>query len=143
MSDQAREIIDQQRARLREDKRGSAPIIVHHLLRRTDEFVPNRALLMQVLAPGWDKLVRAALHRPTDLPSGEQLEMWPEALREHVQRIGHRAVMVPSRGKMLALIPGEISAAEVREAGQFLLQKARETADRGRACLRLADAMED
>lgn len=143
MTDRVRKIIDTQRARLREDHRMSAPVIVQHLLRHTDTIIADdRPALITVLGAGWDHFVRACLHRPTDLPTPEQLEFWPEALREHVLRIQHRAVFVPSRGKMVAILPGEITAAELREAGGYLRQKARETADRGRACERLADAMD-
>lgn len=142
MTDRAREFVDQVRARLREDHRGSVPMVSHGVLRRVDDITADRNLLLGFLTPGVDYVVRSCLHRPSDLPSAEQLELWPEALREHVQRIGHRAVMVPSRGKMVAILPGAISVAELREAGGFLMQKGRETIDRGRACMRLADAME-
>jgi hypothetical protein len=138
-----RDIIDQQRAGMRKDFRFDGSRIVQSLLRRTDSLMADhRAPMLTVLGAGWDHFVRAALHRPHDFPTVEQLEMWPESLREHVSRVGNRAVMVPSRGRMVVLAPGMISTVEVREAADYLIKKGHETVDRGRALHRLAEAMD-
>ena len=69
----------------------------------------------------------------------QQLLLWPETVRQTVGQIDRERVWVPSREEFVELVPDAMSASEMREAGNHLLQHGADCIRRGRLLLRLAD----
>lgn len=69
----------------------------------------------------------------------QQLLLWPETVRQTVGQIDRERVWVPSRDEFVELVPEALSASEMREAGNHLLQHGADCIRRGRLLLRLAD----
>lgn len=104
----------------------------------------------QIVARGIEMAIRGYLKEE---PNGDietagdeqQFEMWADEMRVLVKDIDKARLFVPSRGdrgEFVSLIPGEISKAEVKEAGEALVKKGEDTVRRGRNCIALADLME-
>ncbi len=68
-----------------------------------------------------------------------QLSLWPADARGIVEQIDKERVFVPSREQFVELVPDALTVAEIREAGQHLIQIGEDTMRRGRALLQLAD----
>lgn len=148
MADAVRKLIADQRAKLDETDRDSAPRVVHALIENTpaifklsfqnDEVKPAFDVVM---GSGWSAVVRSSF-KTEAAASMDQLALWPASQREHVQAVGRARVFVPSRGIFVALRPGAISATEVIEAATFLRSRGRDVIGRSDALKRLGEAMQ-
>ncbi|WP_424138630.1 hypothetical protein [Roseomonas chloroacetimidivorans] len=122
----------------------NAPAVVNALLTvRREEAFADEELMTLVLSKGWNQLVREVLSRhfrddDTAPPRAAQLALWPEEQRSTVEQIDRERVFVPSRGDFVELVPDALTAAELREAGEYLLVHGRDTIRRGEALIRLA-----
>lgn len=143
-----REIIAHQRSKLCDADRNSSPKVVQALVKSAPQIFSlafekddAKPVFDIVIGAGFSHVVSRDIKTGSRATSEEQLDFWPEHQRRYVREIGRDHVYVPSRGKYVALMPGMITAAEVAEAGAFLISHSRDTAKRGRALKRLAAAM--
>lgn len=80
-------------------------------------------------------LSTSTAHRYEELAGGRE----EQAVRQTVGQIDRERVWVPSRDEFVELVPDALSASEMREAGNHLLQHGADCIRRGRLLLRLAD----
>lgn len=74
--------------------------------------------------------------------AADQLGFWPEHQRKYVDAVRRASVFVPSRGGFVPLMPGLISPDEMREAAEYLANKAEEITRVRIALRRLADMVD-
>jgi hypothetical protein len=97
----------------------------------------TRGLRMHLVAIGLASEVRRFLK----IDSDEGDELWPARLRKAVEDIGEARVFVPSRGEFVLLAPMTITRVEVKEAGNYLIDKGNDCINRGNSLLNLATMM--
>jgi hypothetical protein len=137
-----REYIEENRRALPRSQQGSAPRIVQRMLTRTRWlFSHDFDTLQQVQGAGLNAFVRAALKKPEGTITEEQVALWPDEMREHLQAGSQAALFVPSRGRYVGLVPGHISRTELDEAADYLIARGFETVRRGQAYKRAAARM--
>jgi len=85
------------------------------------------------------KLFRMELDQTAAQARAAQLSLWPAEARGIVEQIDRERVFVPSREQFVELVPDALTIAEIREAGQHLIQMGQDTMRRGQVLLRLAD----
>jgi hypothetical protein len=67
-----------------------------------------------------------------------QLKLWPANLQDTISDINRARVFVPSRSEYIPLLPTEITSAETREAGNYLVAKGVECIRVGKQLQQLA-----
>ncbi len=85
------------------------------------------------------KMFREEMEQTAAQARAAQLSFWPADARGIVEQIDRERVFVPSREQFVELVPDALTIAEIREAGQHLIQKGQDTMRRGQALLQLAD----
>jgi hypothetical protein len=123
----------------------SAPAVVQAIIDTLwEEITGDDDIHRLLLARGLNFEVRAALARYTPLEEPgqakkEQLDLWPDQLRQLVSRINRERVFVPSRLEFVELKPDAITGEEAREAGQYLIGHGEDCVRRGNILLLLAN----
>jgi hypothetical protein len=126
----------------------NAPAVANEILtRKWSDVLADEDVLRHLLARGLNSEIRAFLSRHYDDHDGAnasqlraaQLSMWPEAARTYVEQIDRERVWVPSRDEFVELVPDALQPAEMREAGDYLLQHGADCIRRGRLLVRLAE----
>lgn len=74
---------------------------------------------------------------PSERVTRHQLDLFPLAEQDIVERIGRAYVFVPSRDAYVCIDPETITADELQEAGQYLLEKGARAIARGNAVIEL------
>ena len=132
-------------ARERCDNPDSCPALVQLMLSRNFlKRIRIAGLETHLLAAGLSAEIRRYLKETADEETAkpDQLMLWPEGLRDMVKEIDRERVYVPSIKDFLRLVPEQMTAPDIREAGEYLCAKAIEVDRRGQRLIDLADAME-
>jgi hypothetical protein len=122
----------------------SAPAVRRRLLMRfRDRLATIPGAEENLLASGLEADIRKMLKAdpdedPIDDPCS--LLLWPERMRGMVETIDRGHVFVPARGEFVELSPTTITRVEVREAGEFLITKGKQSIQVGRNLKKLARA---
>ena len=127
----------------------SAPAVTHTLLHDMwADIQADQQTLRYWAAMGINADVRRMLkgHQADSEDDGgharqQQLEMFDPKVQHIVAEIDRERLFVPSRAEFVELTPDGLSLVEMREAGGFLIGKGEDCIRRGKAVLRLADAM--
>lgn len=137
-------------ARLASGRPGSVPAVVQATLTMfRDVICADADLLDALIAEALNPIIRALIKthgsaddRPSEALS-RQLDMWAEEARALVEQIGRESVFVPSRGEFVHVEPDAMTAAEMQEAGQYLIGHGDDCIRRGRSLIRLASLIRD
>ena len=127
----------------------SAPAVTHTLLTSMWAAIQaDQPTLRYWAAKGINADVRRLLkgHQADSEDDGgharqQQLEMFDPKVQHIVAEIDRERLFVPSRAEFVQLTPDGLSIQEMREAGGFLIGKGEDCIRRGKAVMRLADAM--
>lgn len=122
----------------------STPAIKHEMLKRPflKRIAHVKGLRMHLLANGLESEIRHYLKNEEDPAPGaspSQLALWPKHLRPYVQDINRARVFVPSMGEFVELVPARITPEQVEEAGDYLVDKGKETIRIGELLIELSD----
>jgi len=120
----------------------SQPAITRRIItfkRFLGEIETDRGMLMHLLARGLEQEVRFVLKKTNDESdhhgcTDQQIEMWPETLRQLVKDINRARVFVPSLGEFIELEPEALTRDQINEAGAYLIGK-------GHDCIRVGNAL--
>jgi hypothetical protein len=112
--------------------------------RHYEEIITDASLGRMLVTESMTTLARTMLKLGDDDARQGQLTFadYPIAVRPILRAVGRQAVHVPSRNAIVPITATEMSTAEMREAGEYLVEQGEDCIRRGRHLIRAASLLD-